>query len=339
MSTLGSRNPLTLSKAAASLSVLSILLLSGCSGLQVKLGWKVTLTKTPVKTMEASLPQGPAIAPGAKSSLVITFTDPTGKILVTEGKGKGKVQWKELNVVATVVTAKKGVLSLSRDPRVSDGKTGHVTITIPSQPGLQTDLDIPFRYDIKFSSNYSGASGSSGFNGTDGTSGSNGMDGSTDPDNPSAGGNGGNGTDGTNGSDGGDGGDGPAVSVRMTLQPGTHPLLQFAVIAAGAKSPRFYLVDPQGGSLYVASNGGSGGSGGKGGSGGSGGSGGNGSPPGMSGNSGSSGSNGSDGSSGSGGSITVTYDPQTQPFLSTLHLSSPGGPKPTFQQASVPLLW
>jgi len=339
MSTPGSRIPLTLSKAAASLGLIPLLLLCGCSGLQVKLGWKVTLTKIPVKTMEASLPQGPSIAPGKKSSLVVTFTDPAGKILVTEGKGKGKVQWKELNVAATVVTAKKGVLSLSRDPRVSDGKTGHITITIPSQPGLQTDLDIPFRYDIKFSANYSGASGSSGFNGTDGMSGSNGMDGSTDADNPSAGGNGGNGTDGTNGGDGGNGGDGPAVSVRMTLQPGTHPLLQFAVIAGGAKSPRLYLVNPQGGSLYVTSDGGSGGSGGKGGRGGSGGSGGSGMPPGMSGNSGSDGSNGSDGLSGNGGSITVTYDPQTQPFLSTLHLSNPGGPKPIFNQQPVALLW
>ena len=40
---------------------------------------------------------GPAIAPGATSPLVVTFTDSTGKTWVTEGKGKGKILWSDLN--------------------------------------------------------------------------------------------------------------------------------------------------------------------------------------------------------------------------------------------------
>ena len=289
--------------------------------------------------MEASLPKDPGIAPGEKSPLVVTLTGPDGKVLVTEGKGKGKVMWKDLTVTPNVVSVnKKGVLSLPRDPRISDGKTGHVAITAPSHPDLHAELDIPLRYNYPFVSSFSGASGSNGTNGGNGTDGTNGSPGSTDPDNPSPGGNGGDGTNGSDGSDGGPGGDGPSVQVQATLRSGPHPLLQFGVTAAGHKE-RFYLVDPQGGSLTVNSNGGSGGSGGQGGRGGNGGSGGSGTPPGMGGNGGSSGRDGSNGSSGNGGSITVTYDPQVKPFLALIHLSNPGGPAPVFQEAPVTPLW
>ena len=78
-------------KYAACLAVLSLLALSGCGAVKVKLGMRVYLAKVQVTAMAASLPNGPAIAPGEKSSLVVQFTQPDGKILVTEGKGKGKV--------------------------------------------------------------------------------------------------------------------------------------------------------------------------------------------------------------------------------------------------------
>jgi hypothetical protein len=55
--------------------------------------------------------------------------------------------------------------------------------------------------------------------------------------------------------------------------------------------------------------------------------------------SGSDGRSGSDGSPGVGGSITVTYDPSVQPYLSIIHLSNVGGPKPTFIEAPVAPLW
>jgi hypothetical protein len=42
---------------------------------------------------------------------------------------------------------------------------------------------------------------------------------------------------------------------------------------------------------------------------------------------------------GSGGQITVTYDPQVQPYLSVLHFSSENGPKPMLKEASVAPLW
>jgi hypothetical protein len=315
------------------------LALCGCSKVQVKMGWRVSLAKMPVVSMEASMPNGSAIAPGEKSPLVVTFAQPSGTVLVTEGKDKGKVLWKDLVVTANIVSVnKKGIVSLPRDPRISDGKTGHVAITAPSHPGLSTELNIPLRYDYAFVTSFAGGRGGSGINGIDGTDGMSGSMGSIDPDNPSPGGDGTNGTSGTDGQDGGAGGDAPPIQIRVTLRSGSHPLLQAGVSVAGHKE-RFFLVDPKGGSLTVNSEGGPGGSGGKGGRGGRGGSGGIGTPNGRSGSDGSSGRDGSDGRPGNAGGITVTYDPQVKPFLATIRLSNPGGTSPVFKEESVAALW
>ncbi len=315
-----------------------LLALSGCASVQVHLGMKVYLDKTPVASMKISLPKGPAIGPGEKLPLVVVVTEPDGKVLQTEGAGGGKVMWKDLKITATIVTAnQKGIVSLPRDPRVSDGKVPHVTITVPSHPDIRADLDIPVRYDEKYTANFSGSPGSSGMNGMDGMNGASGSMGSMDPNNPSPGGNGGNGTDGSNGEDGGPGGNAPPVQVRVAFRSGDHPLLQVSVTAAGHQ--KLYLVDPHGGSLMVSADGGAGGSGGRGGRGGQGGSGGMGSPSGSSGSNGSDGRSGSDGPPGVGGSITVTYDPQAKPFLAVIRLSNRGGPPPVFTEEPVAPLW
>jgi hypothetical protein len=208
---------------------------------------------------------------------------------------------------------------------------GHLAITVPSHPGLSAELDVPVRYDYPFVSNFSGSSGSSGFNGTDGIDGTSGSMGSIDPDHPSAGGDGSNGSNGSDGQDGRPGDDGPPVEIRISLRSGSNPLLQVGITTPRQKE-RFYMVDPQGGSLTVTSNGGSGGSGGRGGKAGRGGAGGVGSPHGHDGSDGSSGRNGNDGSPGKAGSITVTYDPQAKPFLAAIHLPNQGGPPPVFKE-------
>lgn len=319
--------------AAASLAALT-----GCTSVQVKLGWKVYLDRTPVQSIAASLPQGPGISPGQKSPLVVTFTEPDGKILTTEGKGGGKVMWKELNVTASVVTVKnKGVLSLDRDPRASDGKVGHVTVTVPSHPDLRTELDVPLRYDRKYTANFPGDNGMDGSDGLNGTDGLSGSPGSLDPNNPSPGGNGGDGSDGTDGGNGSDGGSAPPVQIRVALRAGTHPLLQVSVSSSGKQ--RFYLIDPDGGSLTVTADGGRGGNAGRGGRGGHGGMGGVGSPNGSSGRDGHDGHDGLSGLPGSGGLITVTSDPQAKPYLGVIHLSSGNGPAPVFKEETVAALW
>jgi hypothetical protein len=315
-----------------------LLLLSGCASMQVHLGMKVYLAKTPVASMQASLPKGPTIGPGEKSPMVVTFTGPDGKVLVTGGQGQGKVMWKDLAVTATVASVnQKGIVSLPRDPRISDGKVPHVTITVPSHPDLRADLDIAVRYDENYRANFSGGKGADGSNGLDGLDGASGSMGSMDPNSPSAGGDGSNGTDGSNGGDGEAGGDAPPVDIRVAFRAASHPLLQVKVSAAGRQ--KLYLLDPQGGSLTIHADGGAGGSGGHGGRGGRGGLGGMGSPSGNSGRDGSDGRSGWDGPSGRGGSITVTYDPQAKPFLGVIHLSNNGGPPPVFNEAAVAPLW
>jgi hypothetical protein len=342
MSNIRSFVGLHISEMAVCLGLASLVALSGCFRIQVKLKLRVSLAKLPVASMEVSQYKHPGIGPGEKSSLVATFTQPDGTELVTAGKGKGKIPWQELTVSPSVVTVnKKGVLTLDRDPRVSDGKTGHVVITVPGHPDLHAEFDIPLRYNYPFASNYAGSNGTNGLDGMDGRDGSSGGAGSMDPDNPSAGGNGGDGTSGADGGNGGDGGGGPPVQVQVALQSGSHPLLQLGVTVAGHKE-RFYLVDPQGGSLTVTSAGGAGGRAGKGGRagiGGPGGTGGMGLPNGSRGIDGSSGSDGHAGSDGRGGNITVTYDPQVKPYLSAIHLSNPGGPAPVFKEAAVAPLW
>jgi hypothetical protein len=315
-----------------------LLVASGCAAVQVRLGMRTYLDKIPVTSMEVKLAQGAAIAPGEKLPLVVSFTDPNGKVWVTEGEGRGKILWKDLTLTPTVVTAnKKGIVSLPSDPRISDGKVAHVAITAPSHPDLHSEIDIPVRYDYNYSFYISGSSGSSGMNGSDGMDGSSGSMGSIDPNNPSPGGNGSDGSNGSDGQDGGSGWDAPPTQVRVAIRPGPHPLLQVGASATGYD--RLYLIDPNGGLLTVTSEGGRGGSGGKGGRGGRGGSGGSGIPNGSSGSDGLSGRDGSNGSPGRAGSITVTYDPQAKPFLSIIRLSNSGGPRPIFKEQPVGPLW
>jgi hypothetical protein len=59
---------------AAGLGLVFLLVLCGCSRIQVGLGLRVSLAKTPVVSMEAKLPKDPGVAPGEKSPLIVTFT-------------------------------------------------------------------------------------------------------------------------------------------------------------------------------------------------------------------------------------------------------------------------
>ena len=241
--------PLILRSVASAVVIAALLVvLSACATVQVHLGMKVYLAKTPIQSIKATLPKGPGIAPGQKSPLVVVITEPNGKVLQTEGAGHGKVLWQDIQVTTSVVAVnKKGILSLPHDPRLSDGKDPRVTITIPSHPDIHAELDVPVQYNHPFTANFSGSPGFSGTNGMDGSDGTSGSMGSTDPNNPSAGGDGGNGSDGSNGSDGGPGGNAPPVQVLVAFRAGSHPLLQISVSAAGKR--KLYLVDPQGGSL------------------------------------------------------------------------------------------
>lgn len=317
----------------------------GCAPIQIALGLRTRLDKIPVKALSAQLQEGTSLWPGASAPLVVKAVSEDGKEYVTAGAGRGKVLWDSYRIEATgapgATVNGSGKIKLDKDPRAYAGKPVHLRITSISNPERSTEVDLPVRYDVAFEARFSGSSGMSGMPGLDGSTGSSGSNGSADLQNPSPGGDGGRGGDGGNGSNGGNGGDGPEVQVHVTLLPGTS-LLQVRVEAG--KAVHYFLVDPNGGSLLIRSDGGSGGSGGKGGRGGSGGSGGMGWPPGSTGLSGNAGQDGWSGSAGRDGRITVWVDPAAWPYRSALHFSNRGGsrasgPAPDIHEMAVAPLW
>jgi hypothetical protein len=325
------------------LMILGMAGLAGCSSIEVGLGLRMRLDKVPVTAVSATLSPDPGLSPGKSGRLIITATTSDAKQLVTAGAGHGKVLIDSFAFTPTTVTvSKKGVVSLPADPRVSEGATPHILISVVGHPDVTTDLSIPVRYDVAFVANFSGKRGLKGIDGSDGLAGSSGMDGSSDLTNPSAGGRGGDGTNGEDGRDGDFGEPGQAVHVWMTLKGGDRPLLQ--VRAASKTHTQLFLIDPNGGSLTVNASGGAGGAGGSGGRGGQGGSGGNGFPPGFSGQSGRDGSDGHPGADGAAGTILVSVDAQAQPYLNKLQLINKTGggvpgPKPEIRVEAVAPIW
>jgi len=340
------------------LILLALLWSSGCSELAVRLGFRVRLEHKPVTAVAASLRSKDgstisALGPGQSAQLVLVAATQDGKQYATVGAGKGKVAFDNYTITPTVVQVTAGgKVSLSPDPRVSDGKVAHLRIAPVAHADVVAELDIPVRYDIPFIANYSGADGARGFDGLPGLDGSSGTDGAMGSVDPTTGligpqGPGGRGSDGSRGGDGGNGHDGSPglpihIWVRLEAASTTKPLLQVKVAGGGRDS--LYLVDPSGGSLKVLDNGGAGGRGGSGGRGGRGGSGGLGSPPGMSGLDGQPGWDGRSGNAGAGGMITVSIDSAAQPYLACITWSNRSGdgapgPAPAITIEPVAALW
>jgi hypothetical protein len=296
-----------------------------------------------VTALSASLSPEPGLSPGKSGRLVIIATTSDGKQWVTVGPGHGKVLFDSFTFEATIATVdKKGIVSLPADPRISETAMPHVRITAIGHPDINAELDIPVRYDIAFTANFSGRAGSQGLDGLNGLDGTAGSNGSIDGTNPSPGGNGTNGSKGGDGDNGKPGQPGEIVHVWVTLKAADPPLLQ--VRAASSTHEQLFLVSTNGGTLTVSANGGSGGAGGSGGRGGRGGAGGIGWPPGLSGNDGLNGWDGHSGSGGAAGTITVSMDPQAQGFADRLHFSNKSGdgapgPPPIVGIETVPPIW
>ncbi len=87
------------------LPVAAAVMLTGCAAIQVKLGMRVYLNKIPITSIQAKQGDGNGMAPGEKSPLIVTVIQPDGKVLTTEGKGHGKVLWKDLTVTASFRTS------------------------------------------------------------------------------------------------------------------------------------------------------------------------------------------------------------------------------------------
>jgi hypothetical protein len=325
------------------LILLGVTVLGGCTALEVGLGLRMRLDKVPVTAVSATLSPDPGLAPGKSARLIVTAATNDAKQFVTVGAGHGNVLFDSFTIAATTVTvSKKGVVSLTADPRVSEGASPHIHIVVVGHPDVTADLDIAIRYDVAFLANFLGKPGFKGADGFDGLAGSRGIDGSIDPNNQSAGGQGGDGTSGGDGSNGDPGQPGEAVHVWMTLKADDRPLLQ--VRAVSKTHTQLFLIDPNGGSLTINASGGAGGAGGSGGRGGRGGSGGNGFPSGFSGQDGRNGFDGLAGPDGAAGSLVISVDSQAQAYLDKLQLINKSGggtkgPKPEIRIEPVAPLW
>ena len=331
-----------ISARMGSAAVAAMVLLGGCGSVGVALGMRTRLDKLPVTGVSAKLSARESLTPGKSGRLVLVAAGAGGQTWTTVGSNHGNVLFDSYKLESTVVKVNaNGVVSLPADPRLSSGKSARVHITVVGHPDVQTDLDIPVKYNAAFTAHFPGASGNDGMSGIDGMSGLDGTPGSASPTNPTAGGNGGNGQDGSPGGNGTDGWPGQTVHVSVTLQPGPTPLIQ--VRAKGDRDEQYFLIDPQGGSLSIDAFGGEGGHAGRGGRGGRGGSGGIGSPSGMAGNSGLDGSGGQPGADGKPGKIIVTIDPAAEVFRDKLHFATRrgagAGAGAEFHTESVPPLW
>src|SRR5262249_19012089 len=141
--------------AVAILSLSLVIPTAGCA--------QVHLAKTPIATVRASLPNGPGIAPGENSPLVLTFAQPNSTVLLTRRKGRATVHWQDSSIHDTVAgVGGKGVQRGPADPRNSEGKVAHVAVAVPGHPGVETDLDIPIRSNYAFTANFYGVNGAPG---------------------------------------------------------------------------------------------------------------------------------------------------------------------------------
>lgn len=325
-------------------------LLVGCSSLAVSLGLRVRLDQVPVTSVSISLVDRhgdpvAALGPGQSARLVVVANASDGKQYASVGAGHGKVAMYNYTIAAAVVIMDKhDSVSLSPDPRASDGKVGHLHAVPVAHRNIAADMDIPIRYDIAYSADFSGADGLNGSDGLPGIDGSAGADGTPPTTDPATGavtsqGPGGNGGDGGNGADGSSG---QAVHVWVRMASRTKPLLQVKADGGGQQS--YYLVDPNGGSLKVIDNGGQGGRAGQGGRGGRGGGGGSGFPPGFTGSDGRPGFDGRSGFGGAAGTIAISVDPAAQPFLKCISWSNRDGDgrpgsSPTITVEPIAPLW
>ncbi|MDR3418611.1 MAG: hypothetical protein P4L83_20765 [Nevskia sp.] len=330
-------------RISTAVSLALVLALSGCTSIAVFLGLRTRLSDVPVTAVSASLPGSPALAPGQSSRLAIVAATADGRRLATVGPAHGDVVFDSFTFDAHIVQVKEnGVVTLPPDPRLSEGQMPHLKVHVVGHPEVTADLDIPVRYNVAFTANFSGREGIDGLDGTDGFPGMSGMPGSLDESNPTPGGDGFNGGDGGDGFNGGDGEAGKQVHIWLRLKPGPQPLLQARV--AGGGDEQLFLIDPNGGTLAVSANGGPGGRGGHGGKGGPGGAGGSGSPQGSRGANGHDGADGFPGQDGAAGTILVSVDPEAMQYLDRLRLVNKDGigrtgPAPRINTETVAPIW
>jgi hypothetical protein len=221
---------------------------------------------------------------------------------------------------------------IETDIRNITNHTVNLTAYSKRNPECIHSFDLQLDYKAHYNLTLWGSSGSSGFSGSGGSSGSTGS----------------NGGDGSNGQNGGDGSRSPDIGVWADLYfdevLNANLLYVYAQNLWTEQEYRF-LINPDGGSLSVATRGGSGGNGGSGGSGGNGGNGADGAthsrvdkltdstsvtvtwqdPGGNGGHGGNGGYGGHGGDGGNGGDIYLYFTDDALDYQNLIHPVSDGG--------------
>ena len=285
--------------------VASLFVLGGCSSIQKALGLKADLSDEPVREISLSMSKG-QLCPGEGVDIIVTALLEDNTKLVSEGPGGGDATLDSLVFEATGGEIdSQGHFILSSDPDDSLGKEVEVRVAVVNKPHISATQPIVVTYACQYVADFSGLAGAPGQNGSSGSSGNNGTDKQTSESYAQPGGDGQNGGQGGPGGRGQDGQDGPQVEAQVSSI--THPVdgrqLLHVTVSSTQQGYQRFVIDPAGGSLLIAANGGAGGQGGSGGHGGSGGSGGTGVPPGNGGHGGDGGNGGDGGDGGSAGSI------------------------------------
>jgi|GEM_PF-6850396 len=288
------------------------------------------------KVKEMTLISDPAAvtAPGSSFKIGITAVLEDGKEMKTRGLADGKVKWGNYDVQVAGGTFDDGEVRINADPRkIKDHKI--IVKASPVGDSAQSKtIEVPLSFKAKYSVSFDGKDGDMGRNGDKGE---NGRTGSSDS--KGAGGRGSDGRDGQKGGNGAKGGDAEAVDVYVSAFKDAAGITLLKVYARGKNSgkERFYIINPEGGSITISARGGRGGQGGRGGDGGTGGGGGNGhqygggqddSRYGVGGDGGNGGygaDGGDGGDGGNGGTIMIYLDPSASGYASAINYANNGG--------------
>lgn len=226
-----------------SLIVVFFALFSGCSS-----------SKLPVTQTSFRYDVNVARYPGSTVAIGFILTYSNGKMKMTKGLLQGTVAWKNYSLMVEGGSFHNGKIKILDDPRLIKDNKLIIMVRYNGMAVPNGTFEIPLDYRGKYVVSYSGRSGRDGNNGSVGRS-------SYD----------GNGENGYDGYPGENGERGEVVSIYAdTISVRGLEMLKVATVGEYGRIERF-IINPNGGSLNVISNGGSGGKGGDGGMGGDGG--------------------------------------------------------------------
>jgi hypothetical protein len=238
--------------------------------------------------------------PGATLKIEVEGKNKKGKIKETANLIKNNLSWNSLEVNVDGGTFDKGTIVINRDFYLK--KLARVTIVVSDKKNPDVKDSYSFELNTKTSQNadFSGSPGESGDKGDSGDSAESGTAGS-----------------GAYGENGKNGENGENLDVFITSDSiAGEKILKILIKNKETLKESAFMVNTNGGSIFIDASGGKGGDGGRGGRGGSGGDDANG---------GDGGTGGMGGSGGFGGVVNVTYDSTVIAFMHLITINVNGG--------------